>query len=63
MILNLLLFFALPLSVLLIICGALCFGALAAIWFAVEQNRTGQVQVLRVVIHPDTEPELIEKIS
>jgi len=47
---------------LLIIFGALCAGALAAIWFAVEQGRSTQVQVLRVVIHPDTEPELIEKI-
>jgi hypothetical protein len=55
--------FALPLSMLLIVCGALCAGAFAAMWFALDQGSTRQVQVLRVVIQPDTEPELVEKIS
>jgi hypothetical protein len=63
MFLYLVLSFALPFSMLLIVCGALCAGAFAAMWFAVDQGRTRQVQVLRVVIQPDTEPELVEKIS
>jgi hypothetical protein len=57
------LFLALPFSVLLIVCGALGAGALAATWFAAEQELTRQPHVIKVVIQPDTERELIEKIS
>lgn len=63
MFLYLILSFALPLSVLLIVCGALGAGAIAAMWFAADRNRTMQRQVITVVIQPDTEPELVEKIS
>lgn len=63
MFLYLILSFALPLSVLLIVCGALGAGAIAAMWFAADRNRTVQRQVITVVIQPDTEPELVEKIS
>lgn len=61
MFLYLHLVFAFPLSMLLILCGALGVGAIAAIWFAADRGRTTQ-HVIKVVIHPDTEPELVEKI-
>lgn len=57
------LFLVLPFSVLLILCGAIGAGAIAATWFAAEQERARQRHVIKVVIQPDTEPELIEKIS
>lgn len=63
MLLNFVLFFALPLSVLLILFGAVGAGTIAATWFAAEQETARRRRVVKVVIQPDTERELVEKVG
>jgi hypothetical protein len=63
MLLNFALFFALPFSVLLILFGSVGAGTIAAIWFAAAQERTRQRRVVKVVIQPDTERELVKKVG
>ncbi|MGE5324495.1 MAG: hypothetical protein ACM3SW_16635 [Actinomycetota bacterium] len=56
-------FVPLPLSMLLILSGALCAGAFTAAWFTVSQRQSRQVHRIQVIIETDAEPELIEKTS
>lgn len=55
-----------PVSMLLVLGGALCAGLLAAMWFTVSQRRIRhihRIHRIQVIVEPDTEPELIEKIG
>lgn len=63
MLLTLGIFVLFPVSMLLIIGGALSAGALAAACFTVSQRRVRRVHRIQVIIEPDAEPELIEKIG
>ena len=51
-----------PISMLLVLGGAVGAGALAATWFTVSHRRIHHVHRIQVVIQPDEKPELIEKI-
>ncbi len=57
------LFISIPVSVLLIMLGAIGAGMAAAAWFTAESRRARRMHVVTVVIEPDTEPELLEKTS
>ena len=61
MLLTLGIFVLFPLSMLLIVGGALGAGAFAAVWFTVSQRQIRQVHRIQVIIEPDSERELIEK--
>jgi hypothetical protein len=63
MLLYLALFLTLPFSVLLILFGSVGAGAIAATWFAAEQERARQRRVVKLVIQPDTERDLVEKVG
>lgn len=52
-----------PVSMLLVLGGAVCAGLLAAMWFTVSQRRIRHIHRIQVIVEPDTEPELIEKIG
>jgi hypothetical protein len=51
-----------PISMLLVLGGAVGAGALAATWFTASRRRIHHVHRIQVVIQPDEKPELIEKI-
>jgi hypothetical protein len=51
-----------PISMLLVLGGAVGAGGLAAAWFTVSRRRIRHVHRIQVVIQPDEKPELIEKI-
>jgi hypothetical protein len=51
-----------PISMLLVLAGAVGAGGLAATWFTVSRRRVRHVHRIQVVIRPDEKPELIEKI-
>ena len=51
-----------PISMLLVLGGAIGAGGLAATWFTVSRRRIHHVHRIQVVIQPDEKPELIEKI-
>lgn len=63
MLLTLGIFVLFPISMLLILGGALSAGAFAAACFTVKQRRIRQVHRIQVIIEPDAKPELIEKIG
>jgi hypothetical protein len=52
-----------PISMLLVVGGALCAGALAASCFTRVRRRVQHVHRIQVVIEPDAKPELLEKIN
>jgi hypothetical protein len=51
-----------PISMLLVLGGAVGAGGLAATWFTVSRRQIRHVHRIQVVIQPDQKPELIEKI-
>jgi hypothetical protein len=51
-----------PISMLLVLAGAVGAGALAATWFTVSRRRIHHVHRIQVVIKPERKRELIEKI-
>jgi hypothetical protein len=57
------LFISIPVSMLLVVFGAICAGMVAAAWFTAESRRARRVHVVTVVIEPEPEPELLEKTS
>jgi hypothetical protein len=59
---TLAIFVVFPFSMLLVLCGALGAGAVAATFLTVSRRRTRHVHRIQVVIQPDQKPELIEKI-
>src|SRR6185437_7325286 len=52
-----------PISMLLVVGGALCAGGLAAAWFTRARRTIRHVHRIQVVIEPDAKPELLEKIN
>jgi hypothetical protein len=52
-----------PISMLLILGGALSAGACAAACFTATKRRVRRVHRIQVIIESDAEPELIEKIG
>jgi len=55
------LLFALPLSMVFVLVGALLAGVVAAIWFHAVSGPVHDVHVLQVVIEPDAKRELTKK--
>jgi hypothetical protein len=52
-----------PISMLLVVAGAVCAGGLAASCFTRARRKVRHVHRIQVVIEPDTKPELLEKIN
>jgi hypothetical protein len=52
-----------PISMLLVVGGALCAGGLAATCFTRARRKIQHVHRIQVVIEPDAKPELLEKIN
>ena len=51
-----------PISMLLVLAGAVGGGALAATWLTVSRRRVRHVHPIQVVFQANEKPELIEKI-
>ncbi|HST79379.1 MAG TPA: hypothetical protein VLN58_12895 [Verrucomicrobiae bacterium] len=51
-----------PISMLLVVGGAVCAGGLAAACFTRARRKVQHVHRIQVVIEPDTKPELLQKI-
>jgi hypothetical protein len=52
-----------PISMLLVVGGAVCAGSLAASCFTRARRKIQHIHRIQVVIEPDTKPELLEKIN